>query len=333
MTTSGATALPLLSQHLRQERGAHPALTEDLAALLVEVSVAGKIIAREVARAALTGRLGYTGATNVQGEQVKHLDQWSNEAMVDVLRQSGHVCTIVSEEMEEPLHLPDACRRSRYLVCFDPVDGSSNTDINGIVGTIFGIRPLKSDDHVKDALTPGTTQVAAGYVMYGPATMLVYTAGHGVHGLTLDTTTGEFLLTHPDIRMPQHGKTYAVNEANWHRWGPEPREFIEALRTEQDGVRPYSMRWVGSLVADFHRSLLEGGIYLYPAEQGKEAGKIRLLYEAAPLALVAEQAGGRASTGHQRVLDVLPATPHERVALWIGGADEVARAEALHARR
>ncbi|MGH7320111.1 MAG: class 1 fructose-bisphosphatase [Candidatus Rokuibacteriota bacterium] len=333
--TDPAAVAPVLSQHLRRQREAHPALTEELADLLVEIGLAGKIIARDVARAALTGRLGYTGDTNVQGEQVKQLDQWSNEAMVDVLRRSGHVCTMISEEMSEPLHLADACGRSRYLVCFDPVDGSSNTDINGIVGTIFGVRPRRGGgtgggDHAADALGPGTDQVAAGYIMYGPATMFVYTAGHGVHGLTLDTTTGEYLLTHENLRLPPHGKTYAVNEANWHRWGPAPRDFIESLRRERDGVRRYSMRWVGSLVADFHRSLIEGGIYMYPAEMGKKVGKLRLLYEAAPLAFVAEQAGGQASTGTERILDVVPTEYHQRVPLFIGSAEEVGRAEALH---
>jgi fructose-1,6-bisphosphatase I len=332
--------MPVLSHHLRQERALHPALTEELAALLVEIGLAGKIIAREVARAALTGRLGYTGETNVQGEQVKQLDHWGNEAMVDVLRKSGQVCTMVSEELEKPLHVDEACADSRYLVCFDPVDGSSNTDINGIVGTIFSIRPSRgaavtgqAGDHAADARVPGTAQVAAGYIMYGPATMFVYTAGHGVHGLTLDTTTGEYLLTHPGLTMPARGKTYAVNEANWPRWGPAPRAFIESLRTERDGVRPYSMRWVGSLVADFHRILLEGGIYLYPAEVGKKVGKLRLLYEAAPLALVAEQAGGRASTGTERILEIVASEYHQRVPLLIGGADELGRAEALYRSR
>jgi fructose-1,6-bisphosphatase I len=335
MTTREAAARPMLSHHLRQERAVHPALSEELAALLGELGLAGKIIAWEVARAALSGRLGYTGETNVQGEQVKQLDRWSNEAMVDVLRRSGLVCTMVSEEMEKPLHLDEACPTSRYLVCFDPVDGSSNTDINGILGTIFGIRPSRgrAAGHAADALGPGTAQVAAGYIMYGPATVLVYTAGHGVHGLTLDTMTGEYVLTHPDIRIPPRGKTYSVNEGNWHLWGPAPREFVTALSSVQDGARPYSLRYVGSLVADFHRTLLEGGIYFYPAEaksSTKVRGKLRLLYEAAPLALVAEQAGGRASTGTERILDVMATEPHQRVPLWIGSSEEVGRAEAFH---
>ncbi len=339
MTESARAAMPVLTHHLRQERAAHPALTDDLAALLVEIGLAGKIIARDVAGAALSGRLGETGETNVQDEQVKALDRWANEVMVDVLRRSGLVCTMVSEELAAPLHLEGACARSRYLVCFDPVDGSSNTDINGIVGTIFGVRPSggpgpdgRAGDHAANALGPGTAQVAAGYVMYGPATVLVYTAGHGVHGLTLDTTTGEYVLTHPGIRMPGHGKTYSVNEGNWHRWGGAPREFIESLRAGADGAPRYSLRYGGSLVADFHRTLLEGGIYLYPAEvDGRRArGKLRLLYEAAPLALLAEAAGGRASTGTERILEIVATEYHQRVPLLIGSAEEVGRAEAFH---
>lgn len=337
--------MPVLSHHLRQERRAHPALTEDLAGLIAEIALAGKTIAREVGRAALTGRLGETGATNVQGERVKKLDEWANEAMVDVLRRSGLACTLVSEEMTEPLHVADVCGAAPYVVCFDPVDGSLNIDINGIVGTIFGVRDLRRPvppraaqippglprDHAEAALAPGSGQVAAGYIMYGPATVLVYTAGHGVHGLTLDTTEGEYRLTHPDVRMPRHGKTYSVNEANWNRWGPAPRAFLESLRANRGGDRPYSLRYVGALVADFHRTLLEGGIYLYPAEAGaRAAGKLRLLYEAAPLGMVVEQAGGRASTATERILDLVATDYHQRVPLWIGSADEVDLAEALH---
>jgi fructose-1,6-bisphosphatase I len=225
------------------------------------------------------------------------------------------------------------------------VDGSLNTDVNGIAGTIFGIRARGSRqgaartvtrrpsprglprDHADAALAPGTTQVAAGYLLYGPATVLVYTAGHGVHGLTLDTTAGEYRLSHPDVRMPRRGATYSVNEANSTRWTAPARAFVESLRA--DGS-PYSLRYGGALAADFHRTLLEGGVYLYPAEVQRPQGKLRLLYEAAPLALVAEQAGGRASTGVARVLDLVATGYHQRVPLFIGSAHEVARAEACH---
>jgi fructose-1,6-bisphosphatase I len=334
MSIEPAASFPVLAQHLRRERELHPALTYELSALLQEIGLVGKILARDVGRAILTGRIGYTGDVNVQGERVKRLDSWANEVMVDVLRQSGHVCTLISEELDEPVHVPEACGKGQYLVCFDPVDGSSNTDINGIVGTIFGVRPVRGGpgaDHPASALGPGTDQVAAGYIMYGPATVMVYTAGHGVHGLTLDTMTGEYLLTNPGIRTPARGKTYAVNEGNWHRWGAATREFVEMLRAQQDGGRSHSARYVGSLVADMHRTLLEGGIYFYPAEPGSSTvGKLRLLYEAAPLALVIEQAGGKASTGTQRILDVVPGEFHQRLPLFIGSTDEVESAEVLH---
>jgi len=324
MTAPTADPKPVFGHHLRQERAVHPALTPELALLLLEIGLAGKIIAREVSQAALTGRLGYTGDTNVQGERVKQLDQVSNEIMVDVLRQSGLVSGMVSEEMEQPVAVPGD-RTDRFVVCFDPVDGSSNTDINGIVGTIFGVRRA-GDDDIAAALAPGTTQVAAGYVMYGPAVVLVYTAGHGVHGLTLDLTTGEYRLTHPAIRIPRHGKTYSVNEGNQHRWGPAAREAVAALRSKR------SLRYVGALVADFHRTLLEGGIFLYPAEEGggKAAGKLRLLYEAAPLGLVAEEAGGSATTGTTRILDIAATEPHQRVSLVLGSPEEVGLVEGVY---
>jgi len=318
--------------HLRLERAAHPALTAELAALLQAIALAGKVVAWEVARAGLTGRLGETGEINVQGEWVKKLDAWANGAVVDVLRRSGLVSALVSEEMAEPLVVAE--HAEGYVVCLDPVDGSLNADINGIVGTIFGIRPGRpatGADAAAAALGPGTTQVAAGYIMYGPATVLAYTAGHGVHGFTLDTTTGEYVLTHPAIRMPPRGTTYSANDANWHRWPPAAQAFVESLRKGGASGGTYSSRYVGALVADFHRTLLEGGIYLYPAEAGgRTAGKIRLLYEAAPLALVAEAAGGRASTGTARLLDVAATDYHQRVPILIGSADEVERAEAFY---
>jgi fructose-1,6-bisphosphatase I len=314
--------MPDLSRHLQAEGRRHPALTERLAGLLLEIGRTGQVIAREVTRAALVGRLGETGGTNVQGERVKKLDLWANEIMVASLTRSGLASALVSEEMAEPVRIEGA---EPFTVCFDPVDGSSNTDINGIVGTLFGIRRAAAGDPALSALAPGTTQLAAGYLMYGPATVLVYTAGHGVHGLTLDDADGRYHLTHPDIRMPPHGKTYSVNDANWARWAPAVRAFIEALRANPNGVRPYSQRYVGALVADFHRTLLEGGIYLYPAEAAGErgAGKLRLLYEAAPLALVAEAAGGGASTGRERILDLTATAYHQRVPLLIGSTEEV----------
>ncbi len=326
-----------LSRHVLQAQRAHPEAGEEFAALLTQIALAAKVIAREIGRAALAGTLGATGAVNVQGEQVKKLDVLSNEIMVEALTASGLVCTMVSEEMDEPLHLGPACTRAPYVVCFDPLDGSSNIDINGVVGTIFSVgrRRAPGADHVlADVLRRGIEQVAAGYVMYGPSTVFVYTAGNGVHGFTVDPTIGEFLLSHDAIRIPARGKTYSVNEGNFQRWRPHTQRLVEQLRlAEQPGGKPYSLRYVGSLVADLHRTLLEGGIYLYPEEAGNgkaSAGKLRLLYEAAPLGLVAEAAGGRASTGTQRILEVEPTSPHQRVPLFIGSPEEVALAEAFY---
>lgn len=336
MSTKGLT----LPRHILQGQRVHPEARGEFTALLTRISLACKVIAREIGQAALTGTLGATGTVNVQGEQVKKLDVLTNEIMVDALEETGLVCILVSEEMDEPLHLGKACERAKYVVCFDPLDGSSNIDINGVVGTIFSIRRRTGHGpgHVTaDVLQRGTEQVAAGYVMYGPSTVFVYAAGEGVHGFTLDPTSGEFLLSHANIRVPPRGNTYSVNEGHFQRWHPHTRRLVEYLRTVDKGTgRPYSLRYVGSLVADLHRTLLEGGIYLYPADADnpkQPAGKLRLLYEAAPLGLVTEQAGGRASTGTERILDVMPQSPHHRVPLIIGSPEDVALAEDFHQGR
>lgn len=324
-----------LTRHLAEE--SQRLSSGDLSVLLTQISLAARVISREVNRAALVGKLGYTGEINVQGEQVKKLDVWSNEVFADALEESRLVCTMVSEEMEEPLHIDGNCSGGRYVVCFDPVDGSSNIDINGVVGTIFSIlrRRGQGRDHVAaDALQKGNEQAAAGYVMYGTSTILVYTAGGGVSGFTLDQTIGEFFHSHDDIRIPQRGKTYSVNQGNYHKW-PQPAQRAVDYLSAPDKVtgRPYTQRYVGSMVADLHRTLLEGGVFMYPAEVGegkKSAGKLRLLYEAAPMSYVVEQAGGRASTGTERILDIEPSAYHQRVPLIIGSADDVALIEEFY---
>ena len=314
----------------------HHLLTEKeaLAPILTQISLGAKLIARELQQAGLVNMLGYTGGVNVQGEKVKKLDLWANDAFVEILKESGRVCTLISEEMEEPLHFNDYCKEGNYLVCFDPIDGSSNIDVNGALGTIFSVRRRlgKGTDHMRpDALEKGTEQVAAGYVMYGTGTILVYTTGRGVNGFTLDPNIGEFFLSHPNIQAPKRGKTYSVNEGNYHHWHPQNRNFIDYLREiDKASGRPYSLRYTGALVADFHRTLLEGGIYLYPADADdpkKPTGKLRLLYEAAPLGFVMEVAGGKASTGEMRILDIQPSSYHQRVPLIIGSAEDVTMAE------
>ena len=326
-----------LAQHIRGE-AAHG--IDALGAVLAQLAVAGKLIARELAHAALAGRLGTTGEINVQGEVVKKLDVWGNEVVVRALEASGHVCLMISEEMEQPLHLADRCGNAEFVVCFDPVDGSSNLDINGVVGTIFSIRrrTARGPGHVAvDALLPGTAQVAAGYIMYGPSTAFVYTAGDGVHGFTLEPTIGEFVRSHERVQTPARGRTYSVNDARAPAWPEGVRRYIEYLRAhDPKTARPYTARYVGSMVADVHRTLLQGGVFLYPGEvgaDGRAAGKLRLQYEAAPMALILEHAGGRASTGKERILDIRPDGPHQRVPLVIGSPEDVALFEEFLAGR
>ena len=298
-----------------------------LGAVIGQIADAGVVIARELARAALVGQHGTTGELNVQGEVVKKLDVWANLAVVEALRHAGVVCTIVSEEMEEPLHIDGRCDDGRYVVCIDPVDGSSNLEINGIVGTIFSVRPrTNGPGHVEaDSLQAGTGQVAAGYIMYGPATVLVLTTGAGVDVFTLDREHARFVRSQGAVRIPVKGRIYSINEANAAKWEPGVRAFVDHLKSGGAG-RSYSARYVGSLVADFHRTLLEGGIFMYPAET-KSPGKLRLQYECAPISFLAEQAGGRGSTGRRPIMEVVPNSYHERAALLVGSPDDVALAE------
>jgi fructose-1,6-bisphosphatase I len=315
--------------------------------LLEALAGAGRQIAAELTRAAVRGRHGESGLVNVHGESVQQLDLWANDLLVSELRGTGVVAVLASEEMAEPEVVagprapgparPAPSRQAApgtFAACLDPIDGSWNLAVGGSVGTVFGIRPgpPPGPDPARAVLGPGTDQVAAGYVLYGPATLFVYTVRQGVHGFTLDPRRGEFVLTHADLRMPARGRTYAANEANAGRWSHAVRAFLQRLKGEPGGPAPYRLRYVGALVADFHRTLLEGGVYLYPGEvpPGRAEGKLRLLYEAAPLALVAEEAGGRASTGLGRVLDVVARHPHQTVPLFIGSVEEVALAERHH---
>jgi fructose-1,6-bisphosphatase I len=325
-----------LGEHLRDSIATR---ASDLPVVVEAIAHAGALIATELVQAALARTHGVTGDTNVHGESVQRLDVHANNVVLSALGRTGLVCTLASEELEEVVHLHDRCAGARYVVCFDPVDGSSNLEVNGPVGTIFSIRPRTPDtDHAtRDILAPGTSQVAAGYIVNGPATVLVLTTGDGVDAFTLEPVRGEFLLTHQGIRMPPRGRIYSVNEGNSTRWDASVRRYVESLRTAGSGPgRPYAGRYIGALVADFHRTLLSGGIFLYPPDVTGRQGpvsKLRLLYEAAPLGLVAEQAGGRASTGSERILDVVPTIPHQRVPLIIGSAEDVIEAEDFIAGR
>ena len=316
-----------LQRHILESQRRHPGASGELSVLLTQVAYAGKIFAHALGRAALSGRLGVTGGSNVQGEATKKLDVFGNETIVDAFATSDLVAAIVSEEDDEPRHV--ACGPgAKYILCIDPLDGSSNSDVNGVVGTIFGIyQPATDGAREADVthLRSGRDQVAAGYIMYGPSTAFAYTTGHGLHGFTLDEDIGEFVLTHAAIRCPESGPYYSANLANVPTWPSNARRYIEHLTDSTQAVHPYSLRYAGALAADMHRTLLEGGIYLYPCDRRHPDGKLRLLYECAPLAFLVEQAGGAASTGRASILDVPISSIHQRVPFAIGSRDEVAR--------
>jgi fructose-1,6-bisphosphatase I len=312
--------------------GYPPAARGEFSALLAQIGLAGKMISRDLRRAGLIDVLGTTGEINVQGETVKKLDALANETLVKVFQHSGLVCALASEEMEKPLFLSDNWPQGKYMLLFDPLDGSSNTDVNMPMGTIFSVLrhagPVGPSD--VDLVQGGTQQVAAGYLMYGPSTMLVFTSRRGVNGFTLEPSIGEYLLSHEGIRMPSKGAVYSVNEGNSAKWVPGARRYVEYLKESDKATgRPYTLRYSGCLVADVHRLLIGGGIYLYPADAGKPEGKLRLLYEANPLAFVVEQAGGRASTGTERILAAAAKALHQRVPLLIGSSEDVETAQAF----
>lgn len=315
-----------LDRFILEAQQVSPGATGELSLILMRFGVAGKRIASALSKAGLTGALGAAGSQNVQGEDQKKLDVVANDILVETFDYGNLVTVVASEEMEEPVVYAKNESGGGYAVLFDPLDGSSNIDCNGTLGTIFSVR-RRRDGGPGDLLRAGSEQVAAGYVLFGPAVLLVYTTGSGAHLFTLDPEIGEFLLTRDSLSMPERGRAYAVNEGRAHAWAPEVRAFVDHLKTPDKGSgRPYATRYSASLVGDVHRFLLEGGIYLYPADApgGKApSGKLRVLYECHPLAFVVEQAGGRASTGTQRVLDVVPDSLHARIPLAIGSREEV----------
>jgi fructose-1,6-bisphosphatase I len=277
--------------------------------------------------------LGYTGSANVHGEKVHKLDRFAHETIYRVLGSTGQLAVMASEEDEDVIPVPDGQPVGRYVVNFDPLDGSSNINANVNIGTIFSVLPRvtrEGSGTLADCLQPGHCQVCAGYVMYGSSTMLVYTTGHGVHGFTYEPSVGEFLLSHDDIRTPERGQIYSVNEGNYFKWDEGVKRYVDWLKIEDATTgRPYSARYIGSLVADFHRNLMYGGIYLYPGDRKNPNGKLRVLYEGAPLAFIAEQAGGTASDGRQRILDLEPTSLHQRTPLVIGSAQDVRECESF----
>jgi fructose-1,6-bisphosphatase I len=322
-----------LEQHLDAELRRGSEFDPAIGAILGSVARAARALAREVRGAAIAGHTGLAGDRNVTGDAQKKLDVIGNNIVLEAVAGTRLIAAVVSEELGEAERLGDG----DYVLCTDPLDGSSNTDINGTVGTIFGLyrRPGGGPiDPTRDLLRSGREQILAGYVMYGPSTLLVYTAGRGTHGFTLDLDRDEFVLTHANIRCLARGTCLSANLARLRDWHPGVQRFVASVTGPDGGARPsWSLRYTGALVADVHRSLIEGGIYFYPADPGHPDGKLRLLYECAPLAFVVEQAGGAASTGAQRMLDVRATKIHQRVPLVIGSAEDVALFETFGAGR
>jgi len=319
-----------VQQHILREQQRFPGASGEFSWLLSGITLAGKMIESKVRRAGLNDILGSPGDINVQGEVQQKLDIYANKVMSDALGVRDSVAVLASEENETPTVLRRQSPNARYIVIFDPLDGSSNIDVNVSVGTTFSI--IKRAQGVycdNDILRPGDEQVAAGYILYGSSTMLVYTAGNGVHGFTLDPGIGAFVLSHENIRMPEQGKYYSVNEAHKSDMPYEYQSFIDCLQSGEYGQK-YVSRYIGSMVADFHRTLLTGGVFMYPPTSIQPAGKLRLMYEASPVAFLAEQAGGAASNGVERILSVIPEGIHDRTPLVVGGAFEMAEFAKCH---
>lgn len=313
-------------QHiLLEQREMAPEAAASFSWLTSEITLAAKMIEAKLRKAGLSGMVGSYGQSNVQGELQQKLDVYANDALIHCLGRHDAVAILVSEENDEPVTFDREAGRGKYAIFFDPLDGSSNIDVNVNVGTIFSIYRIDGGAHVdagRFILQPGICQIAAGYVLYGPSTVLVYTTGHGVYGFTLDPNVSEFVLSHENLKIPKKGKYYSCNEANVDEFPPHYRTYLDQLKGDNmdDG---YSSRYIGSLVADFHRTLLKGGIFLYPPTGTHPDGKLRLLYEANPLAFIAEQAEGVAINGEQSILRIQPTNIHQRTPLIIGGCHEV----------
>ena len=326
-----------VTEHLLLHQKRSPHATGQFTGLLHDLILSGKSISRHINKAGLLDILGGTGVVNVQGENVQKLDEIANRIMIYRMERCGAVCAMSSEEEANLIQVGPEFPHGDYILIFDPLDGSSNIDVNVNVGTIFSIfrRPSVHNGEVQleEVLQRGTQQVGAGYVLYGPSTMLVLSTGQGVHGFTLDPGVGEFLLSHPDMKIPEHGKMYSVNEGYSRYWDAATKEAVEWFHTNntQDG-KPYSARYVGSLVADFHRTLIYGGIYMYPPDTRKPDGKLRLMCEANPLAFLAEQAGGMAIDGYGRILERKPEALHSRTPLFIGSRADVSTVGRIYAK-
>ena len=316
-----------LNQFIIEQQANVPQATGGFSSLLHHIGIAAKKINREVNKAGLVDILGRAGTENVQGEDQQKLDVYANETFIAELKASGECCGVASEENQDVVVFEgEMSRDAKYIICMDPLDGSSNIDVNVSIGTIFSVyrrkSPVGSVATVEDFLQPGCDQVAAGYVIYGSSTMLVYTTGNGVNGFTLDTSIGEFCLSHPNVKSPAQGKIYSINEGNYEKFPAGVKKYIKYCQEEdKETKRPYTSRYLGSLVADFHRNLLKGGVFMYPPTNSHPTGKLRLLYECNPIAFIAEQAGGLATDGGKRILEIRPETIHQRVPFYTGAKD------------
>jgi fructose-1,6-bisphosphatase I len=321
-----------IERHILNEQRYHPQATGVLTALLYDLALAGKVIASQTTRAGLAEILGRTEDVNVQGEVVQKLDRLADRTIYRMNDHTGRLAAMASEEHEDLLPIPDEYPTGKYVLLYDPLDGSSNIDYNIPVGTIFSIYQRVTDSGpgtLEDCLQPARDLVAAGYIIFGSSTMLVYTTGSGVHGFTLDPTVGEFLLSHPHITIPETPVYFSSNLGYRKKWSKGVQSYTDYLQSDVDGGQSLSLRYVGSLVADFHRNLLSGGVYYYPSDLDKPEGKLRLLYEAGPLAFIAEQAGGAASDGVQDIVDVCPFSLHQRTSLFIGNQPLVEKAVSM----
>jgi len=328
-----------LTRHISEKQKEYPQATGELTGILNQIAFAAKIVSREVNKAGLVEILGLTGERNVQGEEVQKLDDFANAVFINILGRSGHFCIMATEEETDAILISDGYRSGQYSIAFDPLDGSSNIDVNVNIGTIFAIYRKVSDGDkgvLEDLLQPGRKLVAAGYVVYGSSTILVISTGNGVHGFTLDPSVGEFLESHPFIRIPEKGDIYSINEGNYPYWSDGVRRYIDHIKEKNKATgRPYSSRYIGSMVADMHRTLIKGGIFMYPADTKdpkKPHGKLRILYECAPMAFLVEHAGGSASTGTGSVLDVDPSELHQRVPFFAGSMENVRELERFIAK-
>ncbi len=328
-------ALVTLSEFVMERQSDFPYASGDLTRLLSDIGIAGKIINHKVNKAGLQDILGAAANINVQGETQMKMDVFSDETLLNAMRWGGQVAGAGSEENEKYFAFDqEHCKKAKYVILFDPLDGSSNIDVNVSIGTIFSIFRRKSSigdlANVNDFLQKGDEQVAAGYIIYGSSTMLVYTTGHGVNGFTLQPSIGEFFLSHPNMKIPEDGAIYSMNEGNLNACEKGVQEYIAWCKeSDKKTNRPYSARYIGSLVADFHRNLIKGGIYIYPGTTKSKSGKLRMQYECNPLAFIVEQAGGKATDGHRRIMEIVPTDLHQRSPLFIGSKNMVEKVEAL----